>query len=81
MRQLSQRTGKVCFLSYAGDVSVKECWEMLNEESSSQLVDVRTRAEWIFVGVPNLASVSKDVIFTEWQQFPDMQVNPDFCDQ
>lgn len=68
-------------LSYAGDVSVKTCWEKLRQEASAQLVDVRTSVEWIFVGVPVLASLKKEVIFSEWQRFPDMQLNEGFCDQ
>ena len=68
-------------LSYAGDVSVQTCWEKLRKEASAQLVDVRTRVEWIFVGVPVLESLEKQVIFSEWQRFPDMRVNEEFCDQ
>ena len=68
-------------LSYAGDVSVKTCWEKLRQEASAQLVDVRTSVEWIFVGVPVLAPLKKEVIFSEWQRFPDMQLNEGFCDQ
>ena len=45
----------------------------------SILVDVRTRAEWTYVGVPDLTSLGKDVVLVEWQQFPAMAVVADFC--
>lgn len=64
---------------YAGDVSVEECWQALETESSSHLVDVRTIPEWQFVGVPDLRSVGKVVSFIEWQRYPDMAVNEHFC--
>ncbi|MDJ0613206.1 MAG: rhodanese-like domain-containing protein [Rhizobiaceae bacterium] len=67
-------------LSYAGDVTVATCWETLREESLSQLVDVRTSAEWSFVGVPVLGSIEKDLILAEWQQYPRMQVNAAFTE-
>jgi len=42
-------------LSYAGDISAAEAWEKLAADSRAQLVDVRTLAEWNFVGVPDLS--------------------------
>jgi rhodanese-related sulfurtransferase len=33
-------------------------------------VDVRTEAEWNFVGVPDLRPLSRQVVFCEWQRFP-----------
>jgi rhodanese-related sulfurtransferase len=30
------------------------------------LVDVRTEAEWRFVGVPDLSSIGRDVVYIEW---------------
>jgi len=68
-------------MSYAGDVTVGTCWETLKDESSSQLVDVRTNAEWGFVGVPVLESARKELILVEWQQYPHMQVNITFAEK
>jgi rhodanese-related sulfurtransferase len=34
------------------------------------LIDVRTRAEWAYVGGPDLSSLKRPVIQVEWQQFP-----------
>ena len=63
---------------YAGDVAVQEAWATLDREKRAQLVDVRTVAEWNFVGLPDLAPLRRRVHCVEWQQFPSMSPNPDF---
>ena len=63
---------------YAGDLSAQEAWDLLKAEPSAQLVDVRTMAEWNFVGLPDLAGVGRRVHCVEWQSFPTMAVNPAF---
>ena len=68
-------------MSYAGDVTVDECWQKLTQLKSSQLIDVRTSAEWSFVGLTDLHEIEKQPILIEWQQFPTMQVNPQFVEQ
>ena len=65
-------------MTYAGDVTCKECFSSLQENKHSQLIDVRTMPEWIFVGVPDLDELGKQVHMVEWQQFPSMQVNAEF---
>lgn len=57
-----------------------EVWAALEADSSAQLVDVRTRPEWSFVGVPDLSALGRQVMLAEWRSFPDMQVSPDFAD-
>ena len=68
-------------MSYAGDVNCKEVFETLSSNPSTAMVDVRTTHEWSTIGVPDLSSISKEVVFAEWQMFPTMQVNPDFAKQ
>lgn len=63
------------------DVSVSDVWKRLETEPSSVLIDVRTRSEWAFVGVPDLSTIGKTVLTIEWQSFPDSQVNAAFADQ
>lgn len=65
--------------NYAGDVSCDECWEMLAAEANAQLVDVRTKPEWAYVGVPVLTSLGKETIRLEWQSYPEMGVDPEFA--
>ena len=66
---------------YAGDLSAPEAWEMLRSDKAAQLVDVRTQAEWSFVGVPDLSEVGRRVHCVEWQGFPSMAQNPAFAGQ
>src|ERR1700683_4324901 len=63
---------------YAGDISATEAWERLKGDPKAQLVDVRTVAEWNFVGLPDLAGLGRRVHCVEWQSFPSMAPNPDF---
>ena len=63
---------------YAGDVVPATAWKILNENKDAVLIDVRTRAEWNYVGLPELASIGKKPALLEWQVFPSMQPNPDF---
>jgi rhodanese-related sulfurtransferase len=68
-------------LDYAGDISAPEAWERLQNEPKAQLVDVRTMAEWNFVGIPDLAELGRRVHCVEWQGFPSGAPNPDFTAQ
>ncbi len=53
-------------MSYAGDITPQESWKLLAENPDSVLVDVRTAAEWNWVGVPDLSSLGRQVVFVEW---------------
>ncbi|MBS1180592.1 MAG: Rhodanese domain protein [Proteobacteria bacterium] len=66
---------------YSGDVGAPETWDALVADASTVLVDVRTVAEWNFVGLPDLGSIGKRVLLVEWQRFPDMAVNAAFIDE
>ncbi len=63
---------------YAGDIPVREAWTRLAADEQAVLVDVRSDAEWTFVGVPDLSSLGKAVTFVPWQIFPGMRLNGDF---
>ncbi len=63
---------------YAGDVSPAEAWEILAKDPQSVLLDVRTDAEWSFVGLPDLAGIGKKTHCVAWQRFTDMRLNDDF---
>ncbi len=65
-------------LDYAGEVSAAEAWAQLKADPKAQLLDVRTMAEWNFVGVPDLASLGRQVCCVEWQGFPTGARNPGF---
>ena len=63
---------------YAGDVAPATAWKILSDNKDAVLIDVRTRAEWNYVGLPELASIGKKPALLEWQMFPTMQPNPEF---
>jgi rhodanese-related sulfurtransferase len=65
-------------MSYAGDLRPSEAWKLLSEDERAQLVDVRTRPEWMFVGLPDLSSLGKRALLQSWQMFPSMEVDGEF---
>lgn len=60
------------------DVGPDETWTALRDDPKAVLVDVRTDAEWNFVGLPELADLGKQVVLIPWQLYPTMQVNDAF---
>jgi rhodanese-related sulfurtransferase len=63
---------------YAGDISVADAWALLQSDLNAQLVDVRTTAEWNYVGLPDMSALGRQVHTVEWQQFPTGSPNPAF---
>ena len=63
------------------EVDVTAAWEGLTSGPRSQLVDVRTRAEWTYVGIPDLAPIGKRAVLVEWQTFPDQTVVARFVER
>jgi len=53
-------------VSYAGDITPEESWKLLSESPEAVLVDCRTDAEWRWVGVPDLSTLGREVVFVEW---------------
>ena len=68
-------------MTYAGDVDPTSAFAALQADPDAVLVDVRTMAEWTYVGVPDLSQLGKKVIPVEWQHFPDGRRNEDFLGQ
>jgi rhodanese-related sulfurtransferase len=60
------------------DVPVEEVWARLEKDPGSVLIDVRTRAEWTFVGLPDLDKIGKRVLTVEWQTSPDSKIDAGF---
>jgi rhodanese-related sulfurtransferase len=57
-----------------------EAWAALRADPQAQLVDVRTDAEWAYVGLPDLTAAGKRPVLISWQVFPAMQVDAGFVD-
>ena len=62
-------------------ISVEEAWARLRSDAGSVLIDVRTIAEWAYVGLPDLATISKRPVLVEWQGFPDDRQNTAFVER
>jgi len=71
----AKRRGQAMHLPYAGALLPAEAHALMQQVSSSKLVDVRTQAEWDYVGhVP-------ESVLIEWNTYPTGQRNPAFLAQ
>lgn len=71
----AQQRGSEDSLPYFGAVVPAEAQVLLDEVHNAQLIDVRTRAEWDYVGrVPGS-------ILIEWTTYPSGARNPAFLEQ
>ena len=66
------------FLGYAGDILAVDAYALLKGDSTSVLIDVRTQAEWTYVGKPDIQALGKTPLFLEWQSYPSMAVDANF---
>lgn len=70
--RLAQDRARTLGAAYEGALTPKEATELLQLVPHARLVDVRTRAEWDWVGrVPNAIEI-------EWQTYPGSTPNPHF---
>ena len=55
-----------------------DCFKKISTNLKSYLIDVRTKPEWEFVGVPDLSTINNSTIFISWQEYPEMNINKNF---
>lgn len=67
--------------SVVDEASPVDVYRTLSQDDSAALVDVRTRAEWTFIGLPDIATTEKPLWPIEWVSFPAMGRNERFMDQ
>jgi rhodanese-related sulfurtransferase len=71
----AKQRGKAMRLPYAGALLPAEAHALLQHVPGAKLVDVRTQAEWEYVGhIP-------DSVLIEWNSFPTGQRNPAFLSE
>ncbi|MCF4167443.1 rhodanese-like domain-containing protein [Zavarzinia compransoris] len=63
---------------YAGDITPGDAWRILSQDSGAVLIDVRSDAEWSFVGLPDLSAMGKTPLLVAWARFPGMVRNESF---
>ena len=69
---LAQARSQALGRPYPGELTPREAFDVLDLAPGARLVDVRTRAEWDWVGrVPGAVEI-------EWNQYPGGVRNPDF---
>ena len=72
---LAQHRAKEMKLPYEGAMTPAEAYEVWKSAPGAKLVDVRSRAEWDWVGrIPGAVEI-------EWQIYPGNQPNPAFLAQ
>lgn len=59
---------------YKGNLTSAEAYGRLKTNPNAWLIDVRTQPEWVYVGVPAVERLLR----ISWQEYPSMQVNPEF---
>ena len=57
-------------VGYAGDILAIDAYALLSTDKSSMLIDVRTQAEWAYVGTPDLRSLDKAPLFFGMADLP-----------
>jgi rhodanese-related sulfurtransferase len=68
-------------MAYAGDVTARQAWEQLSKDRRAVLVDVRTPAEWSYVGMPDLSALGKTLVKVFWQAYPGLALNAQFAEE
>ena len=63
------------------NVAPDQVYAALMADPRARLVDVRTDAEWTYVGLPDLSATGREPVLIPWQFFPTGQVNAAFMDQ
>ena len=61
-------------------ISCTHAWQMLLDDSTARLIDIRTRTEWETIGVPDATTTGRPTRFVTWTDEAGEQ-NPYFLDQ
>jgi rhodanese-related sulfurtransferase len=67
-------------VTYAGDLTPREAWDLLARDDEAVLVDVRSEAEWTFVGVPDLTALGRKFVPVSWSHWPGGALNDTFVE-
>ncbi len=80
MPAINDRLGKTVLFNkgYEGDLTAAETWRFLEEDPDAMLIDVRTVAEWVYVGLPDISRLGRTVVCVQWKVWPSMDINRDF---
>lgn len=62
------------------EMNPRQAFDALQQDPDTAMVDVRTTAEWAFVGMPDLSELGRAVVPVEWVVYPAMEPNRQFYD-
>lgn len=65
-------------LGAVGAMTPPDVWDSMATMAGAMLIDVRTQAEWAFVGTADTSSIARPQCFIEWTTFPAMARNTTF---
>ena len=63
------------------NINSLECYDALAKLHNAHLLDVRTKAAWDYIGVPDLSQINKKTICVSWKVYPNMKINERFLDE
>lgn len=63
------------------ELAPRDAWALLSDDADAVLIDVRSAAEWGFVGGPDLSALGRAPVRLEWQSWPGMRANDAFVDE
>ena len=67
--------------SVIDEISTQDTFRALNEQQSTALVDVRTVAEWAYVGLPDISATGRPLWMVEWVRLGAQSPDPAFVDR
>ncbi|MEZ5691304.1 MAG: rhodanese-like domain-containing protein [Rickettsiales bacterium] len=65
---------------YAGDISPLDVYNYAKHHKSI-IIDVRTKPEWQFVGIPDLSGTKSRLLTVSWKNYPDFSLNTNFVEE
>lgn len=68
-------------MTCAGELHPRAAWELLDRDPEAVLVDVRSEAEWMFVGLPDVTDLGKKVVTVSWNLWPSGRHNESFLEE
>ena len=67
--------------NWVDQVEPEQAYRTLVQNKKSYLVDVRSAAEWNFVGIPDCKDFKNEVLLFEWATYPGMVTRKNFSEE
>ena len=60
------------------EIKSSQAWKLLEQNKNNVLIDVRTIAEFNFVGIADLKTINQESVLLPWRNYPDMAIDSEF---